>query len=124
VAHLQAADILAIHRSLTGATPAAPDDESDPDYDWRRLQDAIDRHQNKVENYPGPYEQGAALWQSLTLASPFTSFQTETAFLALYAFLRVNGLELDVDDSHVADFVSAKSPTQAEMAVFLGRHAD
>lgn len=122
MAFLEAADVISINRALRGEPAQAIDDESDPDYVWWRLRDAINRHKNKVEHYPGAYEQGAALWHSLAYASPFMSHKAETAFLALYAFIRENGLVFDVDESYVADFIGAGKRTQAEMAVFLGRH--
>jgi prophage maintenance system killer protein len=110
VAFLEAADVIAINRGLSGASPQAIDDKSDPDFDWRLLRDAINRHKNRVEQYPGVYEQGAALWHSLANASPFESHQAETAFLALYAFMRENGLEFDVDEAHVSGLHRSARP--------------
>lgn len=122
MAFLEPADVIAINRGLSGAPPQAIDDISDPDYDWHLLRDAINRHKNRGEQYPGVYEQGAALWHSLANASPFESHKAETAFLALYAFMRENGFEFDVDEAYVSDFIGVRDPTQAQMAVFLGKH--
>lgn len=126
MASLQAPDILTIYRRLSGALPQAPDDDAAIDstaIDSARLAQAIRDHHANVQYYPGVYEQGAALFDSLLNESPFPSHQAATAFMALYTFLRLNGLDLDVEfDSVLVDIVE-RGAGRVQVAALLEEHA-
>lgn len=58
-----------------------------------------------VEAYPQLLEKAGCLMRSLAANHPFHDGNKRTAWTAAQWFLRLNGFQLEVDDSEAADFV-------------------
>ncbi|MEM8552675.1 MAG: type II toxin-antitoxin system death-on-curing family toxin [Pseudomonadota bacterium] len=59
----------------------------------------------KTGYYADLIEEAAALWESLAQNHPFVDGNKRTAFAVMAAFLRVNGMQLDVSPSDAFSFI-------------------
>jgi death on curing protein len=125
VRYLQPSDLIRLNRSLTSNDSVGDPDDAMGGLDWQRLRDALDRHQGKVERYPDTVdERGSVLLESLLRQPPFARANEETAVLALYAFYRLNGADLDISSAEFLEYVrDGRLPDRSgTLASFLGRH--
>jgi prophage maintenance system killer protein len=125
--HLRPSDLIRLNRQLVDDSTIGDPDAEMPGVDWKRLRDACDRHQGKVEVYPDTvYERGAVLFDSLISNEPFQRMNRETAVLALYAFAGLNGFELDLSSGEFLAYIEeGRLPGgSARLAVWLGHRAN
>ncbi len=123
--YIQTSDLVRQNRALTGDRSVGDPDAGMGGLDWKQLVAAVERHQGKVEFYPDSVdERGAVLLDSLLEKQPFARMNKQTAVLALYAFYRLNGYDLDISSTEFMEYVEGgRLPSgSAGIAVYLGRH--
>ena len=87
------------------------------------LESALARPQNLAAyGEPTLFELAAALEYGLVKNHPFVDGNKRTAFLCVYAFLGINGIELDADEAEAAAItldLAAGVASEAEFALWL-----
>ena len=73
--------------------------------DYGQLEVALLRPQTGY--YPDLIAEAAALWESLSQNHPFIDGNKRTAFAAMYAFLKINGVNLISDAEETWFFLSS-----------------
>jgi len=68
------------------------------------LESAVFRPQTGY--YRDPFEEAAALWESLSQNHPFLDGNKRTAFAAAYTFLAINGIELEAEPEATFRFLA------------------
>ena len=118
-------DVLDIHDDTLTAFGGAPGLR-----DEAALDRALARPKQSFEDeefFPDDITKAAALFESLINGHPFVDGNKRTACAVLFAFLAVNGHELDVDDDELEAFalrVAGGRPTVDAVADWIRDHVD
>ncbi|MFZ1681115.1 MAG: Fic family protein [Rhizobiaceae bacterium] len=96
--YLDMKDVLAIHARQIARFGGAPGVR-----DAGLIEAALARPQSGY--YADLVEEGAALWESLTMNPGFVDGNRRVGFAATYAFLRINGLRIVADAAEATVFV-------------------
>jgi len=103
---LTLAEVLAIHRDQIERYGG-----SDGVRDPGQLEAALFRPQTGY--YSDPFEEAAALWESLAQNHPFIDGNKRTAFAATYTFLAINGMRISSNAETIYDFIAGLYQTDS-----------
>jgi hypothetical protein len=127
--YLQPSDLLAINRALTGDPEIGVNAKG---VDLNALIRATERPQEPkdlnafpdYELFPTMYDKAGVLLDELLSRPPFQDQNAATAVIAVFVFLRQNGVEMDIDEAALLGYIEEGQLPRGypASALFLGSH--